>query len=116
MLNAVALLAGSIPFLYAAWEFWRRIAFGQQFGTGDDPVVFSKPGDPLIVKEAQVKPKKIGRQGKITIGMDPDTNRGRQTLGIDALGFAYVLMFFAASGVIASAIAAYPEITKVVSS
>eukprot|EP00419_Tripos_fusus_P022985 CAMPEP_0172719350 /NCGR_PEP_ID=MMETSP1074-20121228/75452_1 /TAXON_ID=2916 /ORGANISM="Ceratium fusus, Strain PA161109" /LENGTH=194 /DNA_ID=CAMNT_0013544691 /DNA_START=184 /DNA_END=768 /DNA_ORIENTATION=+ len=95
LLNSIVFLAGLIPFAYAAWEFWRRIAFGQSFGTGDDPVKFPKKvGEEkvLIVKESK---KPVGRKGKLTIGMDADTNRGRKELGTDALVFAYVLMFLA---------------------
>lgn len=117
LLNTAVFFAGTIPFLYATWEFWRRIAFGQQFGTGDDPVVFPKPGEekqPLIVEEARTKkPRKIGKDGQLTIGMDADTNRGRRVLGQDALLFAYFLMFAAASTAVISGVAVWPSLSTV---
>lgn len=111
LLNTVVFIASSVPFLYAAWEFWRRIAFGQPFGTGTDPVVFPKPGeeDPLIIKEAPSRTVgPLGKDGKLTIGMDADTNRGRRVLGQDALLFAYLLMFLAAASVAVAGVAVYP--------
>ena len=36
---------GCIPFLWATWEFWRRIAVGASFGTGKDAVVFDTGDD-----------------------------------------------------------------------
>jgi len=112
MLNTVVFLAFTIPFLYAAWEFWRRIAFGQQFGTGDDPVVFPKAGEeeqPMIISEAPPKKNRpVGKKDKVTIGMDADTNRGRRVLGQDALGFAYFLMAGAAFIVLVAGVVVYP--------
>lgn len=40
MTDAVVFVVGCIPFLWATWEFWRRIAVGLPFGTGSDSVVF----------------------------------------------------------------------------
>ena len=37
---------GCIPFVWATWEFWRRIAVGASFGTGKDAIVFSTDEDP----------------------------------------------------------------------
>ncbi|CAJ1945285.1 unnamed protein product [Cylindrotheca closterium] len=63
-------LLGVFPFAWATVEFWRRIMFGEAFGTGSDQVI---------------------------IGMDdsPEDSRGRRVLGKGALGTAYFL--FAAS-------------------
>ena len=38
--DVIVFVIGSIPFLWATWEFWRRIAVGLPFGTGSDSVVF----------------------------------------------------------------------------
>ena len=59
-------VAGVFPFAWATVEFWRRIAFGEAFGTGSDSVV---------------------------IGMDdsPADSRGRRVLGKGALTVAYIL-------------------------
>jgi hypothetical protein len=63
-------LAGVFPFAWATVEFWRRIMFGEPFGTGTDSVI---------------------------IGMDdaPQDSRGRRVLGQGALITAYVLFVFA---------------------
>ena len=60
-------IVGLIPFAVATVEFWRRIAFGESFGTGSDPVVI--------------------------IGEDdaPQSSRGRRVLGKGALITAYIL-------------------------
>eukprot|EP00929_Paragymnodinium_shiwhaense_P037819 TRINITY_DN20080_c0_g1_i1.p1 TRINITY_DN20080_c0_g1~~TRINITY_DN20080_c0_g1_i1.p1 ORF type:complete len:277 (-),score=58.48 TRINITY_DN20080_c0_g1_i1:304-1065(-) len=141
-INFFIFLSFSIPFLYAAYEFWRRIAFGQQFGTGDDNVVFERFEDAEARKaeeakaaalaassataeavgeapasdaraEADGKRKKrpIGKKDQMTIGMDADTNRNRRTLGLDALLFAYFLMFLAAGTVAVSGVAVMPLLT-----
>ena len=74
--DTVVFLIGTVPFLWAAWEFWRRIAVGASVGTGKDAIVFSTDEDP---DEDQVR-----RFG------------GRRVLGKGALAVAYVL--FAAAG------------------
>jgi hypothetical protein len=63
-------LAGVFPFAWATVEFWRRIMFGEPFGTGTDSVI---------------------------IGMDdsPQDSRGRRVLGKGALITAYVLFVLA---------------------
>jgi hypothetical protein len=63
-------LAGIFPFAWATVEFWRRIAFGEPFGTSADSVV---------------------------IGIDdsPQDSRGRRVLGKDALITAYILFALA---------------------
>ena len=70
--------AGMIPFVWASIEFWRRIAFGEPFGTGSDQVVI--------------------------IGQDdsPTNSRGRRVLGKGALVVAYVLfaLSFATLGIV----------------
>ena len=67
---------GCVPFVWATWEFWRRIAVGASFGTGKDAIVFDTGDD---ADEDQVR-----RFG------------GRRVLGKGALAVAYVL--FAAAG------------------
>uniref|UniRef100_A0A7R9WPQ8 Uncharacterized protein n=1 Tax=Craspedostauros australis TaxID=1486917 RepID=A0A7R9WPQ8_9STRA len=63
-------VVGIIPFAWATVEFWRRIAFGEAFGTGSDSVI---------------------------IGMEdaPQDSRGRRVLGQDALITAYILFALA---------------------
>mmetsp|Transcript_12991 Transcript_12991/g.29480 ORF Transcript_12991/g.29480 Transcript_12991/m.29480 type:complete len:196 (-) Transcript_12991:187-774(-) len=105
-LNTVVFLGMCVPFLYAAFEFWRRIAFGQSFGTGDEVVVFPKALAEDVKSQKPVRP--VGKKDKVTIGMDADTNRGRVELGTDALIFAYILMFLAAGVVLVSLAALVP--------
>jgi hypothetical protein len=64
-------VAGVFPFAWATVEFWRRIAFGEPFGTGSDAIVI--------------------------IGMDdsPTDSRGRKVLGKGALVTAYILFAIA---------------------
>lgn len=59
-------VAGIFPFAWATYEFWRRIMFGESFGTGSDRVI---------------------------IGMEdsPSDSRGTRVLGRGALVTAYVL-------------------------
>ena len=59
-------LIGVFPFAWATVEFWRRIAFGEPFGTGSDSVI---------------------------IGTDnaPTDSRGSRVLGKGALAIAYFL-------------------------
>ena len=75
-------VAGMVPFVWASIEFWRRIAFGEAFGTGSDQVV---------------------------IGQDdsPSDSRGRRVLGKGALIVAYVLfaISFATIGIVLYSIA-----------
>jgi len=70
--DVAVFVAGCIPFLWATWEFWRRIAVGETFGTGRDAVVFPK---------------------EAIIGEDDNrsSSRGRRTLGAGALLAAYAL-------------------------
>ncbi|GMH87849.1 hypothetical protein TrVE_jg6820 [Triparma verrucosa] len=60
-----------VPFAWATYEFWTRIANGQQFGTGKDSITIGIPDD-------------------------PKKSRGTRVLGQGALNTAYVL--FAISG------------------
>lgn len=86
-------IIGVIPFIWATYEFWRRIAVGASFGTGSDSVVIPSPfdeGDDDLIA--------IGEDG------DPRSSRGRRTLDRGALTVAYVL-FAAAGGSVAIAIA-----------
>lgn len=68
-------VAGIFPFMWATYEFWRRIMFGESFGTGTDSVI---------------------------IGMNdaPSDSRGQRVLGQGALITAYVL-FVCAFGTLA---------------
>lgn len=68
-------LAGIFPFGWATYEFWRRIAGGESFGTGTDSVVFTT----------------IGEDGNV------DSSRGARVLGKGALIVAYVLFTVAAA-------------------
>ena len=66
---------GLVPFAVATVEFWRRIAFGESFGTGRDSVVIIGENDA------------------------PESSRGQRVLGQGALVVAYVL-FAVAAGVL----------------
>jgi hypothetical protein len=89
----IVFLIGIIPFLWATYEFWRRIAVGASFGTGSDSVVIPSPFKDV-------------NDDLITIGEDnnPNSSRGRRTLDKGALTVAYVL-FTVAGGSVAIAIA-----------
>mmetsp|Transcript_20071 Transcript_20071/g.46766 ORF Transcript_20071/g.46766 Transcript_20071/m.46766 type:complete len:208 (+) Transcript_20071:82-705(+) len=118
-LNTVVFVGMCIPFVWAAFEFWGRIAFGQSFGTGSERVVFPKSLEAQPSTEStetssnssEKRPRPIGKEGKVTIGMDADTNRGRVELGTDALVFAYILMFLAGGVVAISLVGLVPIIT-----
>ena len=85
-LDTGVFVIGCIPFLWATWEFWRRIAVGASFGTGKDAIVF----DTADADEDQMR-----RFG------------GRRVLGKGALAVAYVL--FAAAGVCDQRACTWPE-------
>jgi len=89
----IVFIIGVIPFVWATWEFWRRIAVGASFGTGKDSVVIPSP-----FEETDNDLIMIGEDG------NPLSSRGRQTLDRGALTVAYVL-FAVAGGSIAIAIA-----------
>eukprot|EP00557_Chaetoceros_sp_GSL56_P000681 CAMPEP_0176496594 /NCGR_PEP_ID=MMETSP0200_2-20121128/11275_1 /TAXON_ID=947934 /ORGANISM="Chaetoceros sp., Strain GSL56" /LENGTH=188 /DNA_ID=CAMNT_0017894553 /DNA_START=66 /DNA_END=629 /DNA_ORIENTATION=+ len=76
--NTLVFIIGIIPFLWATYEFWSRIAVGKSFGTGTDSI--------------QIRPSPGSNLGR-TIGKDGDPlkSRGQQVLGDDALLVAYVL-------------------------
>jgi hypothetical protein len=46
--NVAVFIAGIIPFAIATFEFWRRIAVGDPFGTGSDAVVFIGEDDNAV--------------------------------------------------------------------
>jgi hypothetical protein len=71
--TVIVFIIGVIPFGWATIEFWRRIAFGESFGTGADSIV--------IIGEDQ----------------DPESSRGRRVLGKGALVIAYALFAIAAA-------------------
>lgn len=77
--NVAIFIIGVIPFLWATYEFWSRIAVGATFGTGKDAVI--------------IKPTTIGKDG------DSVKSRGRQVLGNGALVVAYVLFAVAIGSV-----------------
>ncbi|KAL3803677.1 hypothetical protein HJC23_003731 [Cyclotella cryptica] len=79
----IVFIIGIIPFLWATYEFWRRIAFGEPFGTGSDSVIIPSP-DQVFIGEDD----------------NPNSSRGRRTLDKGALTVAYVLFAVAASTVI----------------
>ncbi len=85
-LDTSVFVIGCIPFVWATWEFWRRIAVGASFGTGKDAIVFSTDEDP---DEDQVR-----RFG------------GRRVLGKGALAVAYVLFAAAGGSVLLAVVAA----------
>ncbi len=85
-LDTGVFVIGCIPFVWATWEFWRRIAVGASFGTGKDAIVFSTDEDP---DEDQVR-----RFG------------GRRVLGKGALAVAYVLFAAAGGSVLLAVVAA----------
>eukprot|EP00568_Trieres_chinensis_P008745 CAMPEP_0183303860 /NCGR_PEP_ID=MMETSP0160_2-20130417/9148_1 /TAXON_ID=2839 ORGANISM="Odontella Sinensis, Strain Grunow 1884" /NCGR_SAMPLE_ID=MMETSP0160_2 /ASSEMBLY_ACC=CAM_ASM_000250 /LENGTH=183 /DNA_ID=CAMNT_0025466825 /DNA_START=33 /DNA_END=584 /DNA_ORIENTATION=- len=72
LVDTVVFIVGIIPFAWATVEFWRRIAVGASFGTGEDSVVI------------------IGEDGA------PQSSRGRRVLGKGALAVAYLLFGVAA--------------------
>ena len=100
--NTAIALAGIAFFGYMSYVFWTRIAFGKPFGTLE-PVIIPKPEDAFAPK----KKRPVGIKGKVSIGMDPDTNRGRKELGLDALIFAYLMFASAAAMLVFGAAAAY---------
>jgi hypothetical protein len=73
-MTVLIFIIGIIPFIIATYEFWRRIAVGATFGTGNDSVVFPTTGI-------------------TTIGEDnaPSSSRGKQILGQDSLITAYLI-------------------------
>lgn len=90
--NIIVFVVGIIPFLWATYEFWRRIAVGAPFGTGSDSVIIPSPF--------------VDDDDMIMIGEDnnPNSSRGRRTLDRGALTVAYIL-FAVAGGSIAIAVA-----------
>jgi hypothetical protein len=81
--NVAIFIIGLIPFLWATYEFWSRIAVGSSFGTGKDAVIIRPSNSPT------------------TIGKDGDKlkSRGRRILGDDALIVAYALFAIAIASV-----------------
>ena len=64
-------LAGIFPFMWATIEFWRRIMFGESFGTGTDSIVIIGSND------------------------SPQDSRGSRILGKGALTVAYTIFVVA---------------------
>ena len=77
-MTVIVFIIGVIPFIIATYEFWRRIAVGATFGTGNDSVVF---------------PTTTSITTTTTIGEDnaPNSSRGKQILGQDSLITAYLI-------------------------
>jgi hypothetical protein len=86
--NTFIFIIGIIPFLWATYEFWSRIAVGKNFGTGSDSIQIRPPSSSKTT---------IGKDG------DPLKSRGQRVLGDDALLVAYVL-FAVAIGAVGIAI------------
>ena len=97
IITIIVFIIGIIPFIWATYEFWRRIAVGATFGTGKDSVVIPSPFD---------KDEDENENDLIMIGEDnnPSSSRGRQTLDRGALTVAYIL-FAIAGGSVAIAVA-----------
>mmetsp|Transcript_19652 Transcript_19652/g.42114 ORF Transcript_19652/g.42114 Transcript_19652/m.42114 type:complete len:212 (-) Transcript_19652:332-967(-) len=91
----IVFIIGVIPFVWATYEFWRRIAVGASFGTGLDSVVI-----PSLLDESD------DDNDLIAIGEDdnPSSSRGKRTLDRGALTVAYIL-FAVAGGSVAIALA-----------
>jgi len=87
---------GLIPFIWATYEFWSRIAVGASFGTGADSVII-RPGAGSTDSDGDGG---VGGGGT-SIGEDgnPSKSRGRKVLGDDALVVAYVLFAVAIGSV-----------------
>ena len=88
--DSAVFVVGCVPFIWATWEFWRRIAVGASFGTGKDSIVIDPTLDP--VDEDQIR-----------------RNGGKRVLGQGALLVAYVL-FAAAGGSVALALFAATQV------
>ena len=67
-------VAGIIPFAWATFEFWSRIAGGEPFGTSSDSVYIGKDNA-------------------------PEESRGRRVLDKDAFLVAYILFGIAAAAI-----------------
>ena len=95
--NTIIFIIGLIPFIWATYEFWSRIAVGASFGTGADSI--------------QIKPLSDGMKELTTIGKEGDLkkSRGQQVLGDDALIVAYFLFIVAIGSV---GIAIYSVVTS----
>ncbi len=95
--NTIVFIIGIIPFLWATYEFWSRIAVGSSFGTGQDSI--------------QIRPSSEAMKNVTMIGKDGDLkkSRGQRVLGDDALIVAYFLFAVAIGSV---GIAVYSVITS----
>ena len=81
--DTVVFIIGSVPFVWATIEFWRRIAFGESFGTGKDSVIINDTS------------------GNRTRGV-------RRVLGADAIFAARVLFLIAGVSLASVVVAALP--------
>mmetsp|Transcript_10906 Transcript_10906/g.19414 ORF Transcript_10906/g.19414 Transcript_10906/m.19414 type:complete len:205 (-) Transcript_10906:1487-2101(-) len=91
--DLIVFVLGSIPFLWATWEFWRRIAVGAPFGTGSDSVVFPSEAT-------------IGEDG------NPRSSRGRQVLGQGAMLAAYSIFTVVGITVVVCGVFVYQAFTQ----
>lgn len=85
-LDTIVFIIGTVPFVWAGNEFWRRIAAGKSFGTGSDSIVINP-----------------------TVAADEDQIRrfgGRRVLGPDAVIAARFLFGLAAASVALTVVAA----------
>jgi hypothetical protein len=80
--TVVVFIIGVIPFVIATYEFWRRIAIGATFGTGNDSIQFPNNNNRTTIITTIT-----------TIGEDdaPLSSRGKQVLGSDSLITAYFI-------------------------
>ena len=95
--NIIIFIIGIIPFLWATYEFWSRIAVGASFGTGKDSIQIKPSSSNNDDDDENGMTEQIIR----TIGKDNDLSksRGRRVLGDDALFIAYVLFGIAIGSV-----------------
>lgn len=85
----IVFIIGIIPFIIATYEFWRRIAFQQPFGTTSDSVIFSTTAMTTNVTTSTAA--MIGEDN------NPLSSRGQRILDPSALYVAYVLFAIAGS-------------------
>ena len=95
--NTIVFIIGIIPFLWATYEFWSRIAVGASFGTGSDSIQIRPSSTSTPTSTSTSTSTSTTR----TIGQDgnPIKSRGQQVLGDDALLVAYVLFAIAIGSV-----------------
>jgi len=91
--TTIVFALGLIPFIWATYEFWSRIAVGASFGTGADSITIRPGGGNTDTGGGGGGGTSIGEDG------NPSKSRGRKVLGDDALLVAYVLFAVAIGSV-----------------